>query len=104
MRPPAAWKTFQSAVSELRERGQLDVDEPTYAELAEGLGLVYRFLLVPDVRFPEADVVHPTAAGFCGLPCVIARLVRGTPYLLTEHGVYLREQYLNLRHDLAAPF
>ena len=26
------------------------------------------------------------------------------PYLLTEHGVYLREQYLNLRKDVKSLF
>src|SRR5207302_8705686 len=37
---------------------------------------------------------------FCGVPCVLAKLAHGTPYLLTEHGVYLREQYLNLRRQV----
>jgi glycosyltransferase involved in cell wall biosynthesis len=35
---------------------------------------------------------------------VVAKLQRGTPYLLTEHGVYLREQYLNLRRNIASSF
>jgi glycosyltransferase involved in cell wall biosynthesis len=104
MRTPEAWKCFQRTVASLRARGALDVTEPTYAELAEALRLFYRFLLVLTVRAPDADVMHSTAAGFCGLPCVITRLIRGTPYLLTEHGVYLREQYLNLRRHVASPF
>jgi glycosyltransferase involved in cell wall biosynthesis len=99
-----AWKCFQQVISSLRARGALDVPEPTYAELAEALRLLYRFLLVLNVETPSADVVHSTAAGFCGIPCVIARLKQGTPYLLTEHGVYLREQYLNLRRHVASPF
>lgn len=104
LRTPEAWKCFQEVVTDLRSRGALDVAEPTYAELAEALRLFYRFLLVLNVETPAADVLHSTAAGFCGIPCVIARLTRGTPYLLTEHGVYLREQYLNLRRHVASPF
>jgi glycosyltransferase involved in cell wall biosynthesis len=104
LRTPEAWKSFQSVIASLRTRGALDVAEPTYAELAEALRLFYRFLLVLNVDTPDADVVHSTAAGFCGIPCVIARLNRGTPYLLTEHGVYLREQYLNLRRHVTSPF
>lgn len=104
MRTPEAWKCFQGVVAALRARGALDVAEPTYAELAEALRLFYRFLLVLTVETPDADVLHSTAAGFCGLPCVIRRLTRGTPYLLTEHGVYLREQYLNLRRHVSSPF
>jgi glycosyltransferase involved in cell wall biosynthesis len=34
----------------------------------------------------------------------MAKLERGTPYLLSEHGVYLREQYLNLRQQIRSPF
>ena len=104
MRTPEAWKTFQRIITSLRARGVLDVAEPSYAELAESLRLFYRFLVVLNVATPEVDVVHSTAAGFCGIPCVIARLTRGTPYLLTEHGVYLREQYLNLRRHVTSPF
>jgi glycosyltransferase involved in cell wall biosynthesis len=104
MRTPEAWKCFQGVIASLRARGALDIAEPTYAELAEALRLFYRFLLVLTVEPPDADVLHSTAAGFCGLPCVIRRLTRGTPYLLTEHGVYLREQYLNLRRHVASPF
>ena len=88
----------------LRARGALDLQEPSFAELAEGLRLLYRFLLVLTVAAPPVDVMHSTAAGFSGLPCVVARLTRGTPYLLTEHGVYLREQYLNLRRHVPSPF
>ncbi|MBL8152437.1 MAG: GT4 family glycosyltransferase PelF, partial [Blastocatellia bacterium] len=53
---------------------------------------------------PETDLVHSAAAGFCGLPCIIAKLQKGTPYLLTEHGVYMREQYLNMRKHVKSFF
>ncbi len=47
-----------------------------------------------DAEVPATDVTHSAAAGLCGLPCIVAKVTRGTPYLLTEHGIYLREQYL----------
>jgi len=53
---------------------------------------------------PRADITHSSAAGFCGLPCVLSKLVDETPYLLTEHGVYIREQYLNLRRQMKSLF
>ncbi|MCS6884271.1 MAG: GT4 family glycosyltransferase PelF [Acidobacteriota bacterium] len=70
------------------------------AELVEALRLLYRFFIVLLVELPRTDITHSAAAAFCGLPCVIARIKCGTPYLLTEHGVYLREQYLNLRKHI----
>ena len=53
---------------------------------------------------PRVDITHSAAAAFCGLPCVIAKLRWNTPYLLTEHGVYLREQYLNIGRSTKSPF
>jgi polysaccharide biosynthesis protein PelF len=48
------------------------------------------------VRVPKTSVTHSTAAAFCGIPCITARVRNRTPMVLTEHGVYLREQYLFL--------
>lgn len=61
---------------------------------------IYRYLLPITVPLPEdLEVGHSTAAAFCALPTVCARLQRGLPFLLTEHGVYLRERVLSLVRD-----
>ena len=104
LQTPEAWKSFHKTVDSVRRRGHLAGAEPTFAELAEALRLLYRFFLVLNVPVIRTDVAHSTAAGFCGLPCVLAKLQHGTPYLLTEHGVYLREQYLNLRRHIKSVF
>jgi polysaccharide biosynthesis protein PelF len=104
LQTPEVWKSFRSTVDSVRQRGTLAGGEPTFAELAEALRLLYRFFLVLNVPIIRSDVSHSTAAGFCGLPCILAKLQYGTPYLLTEHGVYLREQYLNLRRHIKSVF
>jgi len=43
---------------------------------------------------PENDLSLVTAAGWAGLPAVVDRALRGTPILLAEHGLYVRESYL----------
>jgi polysaccharide biosynthesis protein PelF len=43
---------------------------------------------------PETDLCHTTANGLGTLPALAAKWANGTPFLLTEHGVYLRELYL----------
>lgn len=61
---------------------------------------IYRYLLPAAVPVPDdVDVAHATAASFCALPAVCAKLTRGVPFLLTEHGVYLRERVLALVRD-----
>lgn len=75
---------------------------PTLADTLQTMGWLYRFLTVLTAPVPRADVTHASAAAFAGLPGVLAKLERKTPYLLTEHGVYLREQYASIgRSDMS---
>lgn len=69
---------------------------PSLFDLTECLRWLYHFLVVLNVRAPRVAVTHTTAAAFCGIPCITAKLRHGTPMVLTEHGVYLREQNLSL--------
>ncbi len=69
---------------------------PTLFDLTESLRWLYRFLIVLNARVPAVSVTHTTAAAFCGIPCIIAKARDGTPMIVTEHGVYLREQNLFL--------
>jgi glycosyltransferase involved in cell wall biosynthesis len=49
------------------------------------------------------DVVHATANG---LPCLVgiaAMARRGTPMMLSEHGLYLRERYIGAQGELRRP-
>ena len=43
-------------------------------------------------RLPRADVYHALSAGFAGFVGSIAKAVYGTPLILTEQGLYLRER------------
>jgi glycosyltransferase involved in cell wall biosynthesis len=68
------------------------------------LRLLCQLLQPLALPIPRCDVAHSSAAAFCGLPCIISKLKHGVPFLLTEHGVYIREQYLALRRSIEAPF
>jgi glycosyltransferase involved in cell wall biosynthesis len=97
------WQTFRRVMEEL-SRNRIAATSlpgsehrmPTLFDLTEALRWLYRFLTVLNVRVPAAAVSHSTAAAFCGIPCITAKIRRGTPMILTEHGVYLREQNLFL--------
>jgi polysaccharide biosynthesis protein PelF len=45
----------------------------------------------------EADVIHTATNGLGVLPALTAKWLHKTPVILSEHGIYLREQYLNGR-------
>jgi glycosyltransferase involved in cell wall biosynthesis len=69
---------------------------PSLFDLTESLRWLYRFLMIVNVHVPRTTLTHSTAAAFCGLPCITAKIRYGTPMVLTEHGVYVREQNLFL--------
>lgn len=99
MRSRPVWDCF---VKEGREGYQsflrrLEGDAPaTLYDLTETMRLLYRWLAVLTIPIPEVDLVHTAAAGLCSLIGIVARQRLGVPFLLTEHGVYLRERLLAL--------
>lgn len=90
-------ESMESYSHELTEKGgRVDHLIPSLFDLTESLRWLYRFLMVLNVRLPRTSVTHSTAAAFCGLPCITAKVRHGTPMILTEHGIYVREQNLFL--------
>ncbi|HWE89983.1 MAG TPA: GT4 family glycosyltransferase PelF [Pseudonocardiaceae bacterium] len=70
---------------------------PTVADALTGLQLLshsLRPLAAPPLK---AQVSHCVANGLAVLPALTAKWAHGTPFLLTEHGIYLRERYLGYR-------
>src|SRR4051812_28887464 len=78
-------------------------DLPTIGEAAQALSWLGRMLAPLTVEVPRVDLVHAASTGFSAIPGILARVERGTPLLLSEHGVAPREHYLMLR-ALGAPF
>lgn len=99
-----AWNVLRHAVHAAWECRPNNTENPTLAEVKQAYRLLYHLLMVLHFPIPQEDITHSSAASFCGIPCILAKLAQGTPYLLTEHGVYLREQYLNLRRQVKSNF
>lgn len=90
------WNAYKSLMNDFMDDPQYQLGIPDVYCLIQSLGWIYRFFNIINTPIPRTTVTHSSAAAFCGLPCVIAKVKYGTPFLLTEHGVYLREQYLSL--------
>ena len=74
------------------ERANLSV-----GDAVDSLMLLEHSLRPLAVPVPSTDLCHTTANGLGTLPALAAKWDRGTPFLLTEHGVYLRELYLSYK-------
>lgn len=93
---PYVWDAFAAAMQER-------YDGVSAQEVRRAYTLFYRMLLPTTLPIPEEDLVHSTAAAFCAIPGLLAKETRGTPMILTEHGVYLREQYLFQNREHTSP-
>lgn len=69
----------------------------TLADVVAAAELIERTLLVLAVDVGDVGLVHAVANGPAALIGLAAAWRRNIPYLLSEHGVYLRERYLALR-------
>ena len=65
-------------------------------DLVNACRTIQHFLRVVTVNPPRVDICHGSAAAFAGVLGIVQKIERGTPYLLTEHGVYFRERMLDL--------
>ena len=84
------------SVTSLGERHDDSAPAPVFdaieaARLYQTLYWVARTAAVPT---PPCDLLHVTAAGWAAIPAIVHKALHGTPLLLTEHGVYVREAYL----------
>lgn len=103
MQSEAAWDAVLRFSAAHRD-GVAPLPAATVGDVVGSLRLLAHLLQPLALPVPECDVSHSSAAAFCGLPCIIAKMKRGVPFLLTEHGVYIREQYLALRRSIESPF
>jgi len=90
------WNAYKEKALEFASKAENKLENPSVNSLIQSMGWIYRFLNILNTPLPKVHVTHSAAAAFCGIPCVVAKIKDGTPYMLTEHGVYLREQYLSL--------
>jgi glycosyltransferase involved in cell wall biosynthesis len=70
---------------------------PTVHDAVTALQILEHSLRPLSARPVRSDVSHCVANGLAVLPALAAKWVHGTPILLTEHGIYLRERYLGYR-------
>ena len=105
-----AWLRFVATLHDLAERSDADYSAaPTFdmlgvSELYRLLWWVARSAAYPTPQGDEApDLCMVTAAGWAAIPAVVHKALHGTPILLTEHGIYVREAYLAAIRNDASP-
>lgn len=98
LRSPAAWNTFARVAyrcfAQEAEHHSYTGTPATVADLTTGMQWLSHWLFPLAVKLPEVDVVHASMAGVCGIVAAVTKLEYGAGFMLSEHGIYLRERYL----------
>jgi glycosyltransferase involved in cell wall biosynthesis len=82
-----------------RRHWRLDQPPPTLQDAVTAIQLLEHALRPLAHPPPQADVVHAVTNGLGALPALAAKWRYGTPIVVTEHGMYMREHYLHSRQD-----
>jgi glycosyltransferase involved in cell wall biosynthesis len=71
-----------------------EASTPTFAELMRGAHWLHHWLFPLSQPIAEVDIAHATMGGICSAVAVVCQREHGAGFLLSEHGIYLRECYL----------
>jgi len=92
-----AWRPFVQALREVLDERHPELAAPPELDTVDAARLYQQLYWVARTAAaptPRVDLLHTTAAGWAAVPAIVHRELHGTPLLLTEHGVYVREAYL----------
>jgi len=96
-RSRAGWASFLDGLGAVLGERVPEAGTPPALDLVEAAQLyqtLYWVARTAAYPTPDTDLLHVTAAGWSAIPALTHRAMRGTPMVLTEHGVYVREAYL----------
>jgi polysaccharide biosynthesis protein PelF len=99
------WKTFLTTVQRRCEIEKVPrADLPSLYDLTTGMRWLYNYLMPLNAALPRTDLAHVTIAGISSLPAIASKLEYGTPIIVTDHGIYIRERYLAISAGKFTPF
>jgi len=98
LRSQAVWTSFVGVMREqypeVAKRQGFPDAEFSLSDITKGMQWLYHVFFPLAGPLPKVDVAHAAMAGLCTLVAACVKLEHGAAYLLTEHGIYLRESYL----------
>ncbi|OQX88354.1 hypothetical protein B6D60_02305 [candidate division KSB1 bacterium 4484_87] len=93
------WEAFKKEVMDYYYDRAQDEEIPSIFDITTTMRWLYFYLMGIHAPIPETDVTHATIAGFSGLASIISKLEYGTPMIVTDHGVFVRERYIAISNS-----
>jgi glycosyltransferase involved in cell wall biosynthesis len=91
------WRAFLDGLGDVLAERVAEAGTPPVLDQVEAATLYQTLYWVARTAAeptPDTDVLLVTAAGWSAIPAIVHKALHGTPMILTEHGVYVRESYL----------
>ena len=105
LQSPQTWKTFLRTVQRQCELDNVPNSKlPSLYDLTTAMRWLYNYLMPLNAFVPKTDLAHATIAGTSNLPAIVAKLEYGTPIIVTDHGIYIRERYIAISTGKFTPF
>jgi polysaccharide biosynthesis protein PelF len=102
LRSKLVWNGFKEKVINIISQEELV--EVTLYDLTVAMRWIYHFLIPISIDFPKASISHLTLSGFSIVPAIIQKHKYGTPIMITEHGVFIRERLLAISQSDSSYF
>lgn len=97
MQDRAVWEAFKNeSTQEITEDGSFTA---SLFDITVGLRWLYRFFIPFSIPIEKVDLTHITLSGFPLIPALVLKYRYGTPMMITEHGVYVRERLLYINRS-----
>lgn len=87
------WRDFCNRICR-EDKAFRDCDRPCLFDVTTAMRWFYNMCIPIAAKVPQCDVSHASIAASCALANVVAKFEYDTPFLLTDHGVYIRERYI----------
>lgn len=95
MRARCVWDAFLEIADRYSSTpSNVGLPAPKIADVTLCARWFYNMMMPLAATPPSGTVFHATSASACAMPGIVARIEEGVSFLLTEHGVYLRERYI----------
>jgi glycosyltransferase involved in cell wall biosynthesis len=97
-RSRAGWSSFLAGLDDVLSERSEDALPPPRLDVVDAARLyqtLYWVARTAATETPPCDAVLVTAAGWAAIPGLVHRALFETPLVLSEHGIYVREAYLD---------
>ncbi|MDX1638291.1 MAG: DUF3492 domain-containing protein, partial [Balneolaceae bacterium] len=101
LRRESVWHTFREKLTDFYSQSAATrkVDSFNLLNATFGMRWLYHYLMPLDVDVPEVDLIHSASAGFTTIAGIVGKFRYGTPFVVSDHGVYIRERIKGINED-----